>query len=138
MTDETPPLPLDTHSSWAAPDAQAGDEHERALAAIAARKDKVEGKAADSGEHSKELATAEPARPKKKRFGQPANAPRKAPKPRKRKSRWECAELKSDSKALIVQTQHLWPTDVTLPGGITVRSACTRICIRACPLEGAL
>lgn len=120
-----PPLPADQP---AAADAGAGDdgaaERAKALAAIAALKEKVAAQAAANGQHNGE-ATAEPAapeapaRPRKKRFGPPANAPREAPKARKRKSRWE-TEPKSDSKALIVNNTALWPTDVTLPGGITV------------------
>ena len=56
---------------------------------------------------------------RKKRFGPPANAPREIPK-RKRRSRWETNE--SNSTALTVQSgRSLWPTDVTLPGGVTVR-----------------
>lgn len=55
---------------------------------------------------------------RKKRFGPPANAPREIPK-RKRRSRWETNE--SNSTALTVQSSRaLWPTDVTLPGGVTV------------------
>lgn len=55
---------------------------------------------------------------RKKRFGPPANAPREVPK-KKRKTRWERSEP-STSSALIVQNRQLWPTDVTLPGGVTV------------------
>lgn len=99
-----------------------GDEaRQKALAAIAALKQKVVNAdvAQENGAAVGNAVEEEPARPRKKRFGPPANAPRQAPKQRKRKSRWE-TEPTSDSKALIVNTGPLWPTDVTLPGGITV------------------
>ena len=100
-------------------DEQAAAERAKALAAIAALKSKVKADGAGAnGEDIKEEKP--PARPRKHRFGPPANAPREAPKPRKRKSRWE-TEPASDSKALIINDKNLWPTDVTLPGGITVR-----------------
>lgn len=58
-------------------------------------------------------------RPRLKRFGQPANVLAPAPKPRKRKSRWENEE--SGDTTLALSSRTLWPTDITLPGGITVR-----------------
>ena len=125
MTDEPLPLPVDAQTA-------AGDKRERALAAIVAPEDKVVDRDAANGQHSTVEAKAELARPQMKRFGPPANAPREAPKSRKRKSRWETAEPKSYSKALTLQSQHLWPTDVTLPGGITVRSALTCSCMHSC------
>lgn len=119
---ETAPL----EAAPPAPDQNgAGDAEEarqRALAAIAALKEKVAQRAENGAEQAAAAVpeeAVEPARPLKKRFGPPANAPREAPKPRKRRSRWETEG--SDSKALIVQSGPLWPTDVTLPGGITVR-----------------
>ena len=98
-------------------------ERAKALAAIAALKAKVQGDPALKKEEDKNGAApadAQPARPRKHRFGPPANAPREAPKPRKRKSRWATEET-SDSRALIINDRNRWPTDVTLPGGITVR-----------------
>lgn len=69
----------------------------------------------------------EPKPERKKRFGPPANAPREIPK-KKRKSRWEKAET-STSSALIVQNRQMWPTDVTLPGGVTVCSMILLMCL---------
>ena len=100
----------------------------KALAAIEAIKNKaaaqapaeVKGEAAaPAADENGHAQAAEPEKPRRKRFGPPANAPREAPK-RKRRSRWETQET-SDSKALIVQSGPLWPTDVTLPGGLSVR-----------------
>lgn len=98
-------------------------ERAKALAAIAALKSKVQGDPAlkkEEDQNGAAPADAQPARPRKHRFGPPANAPREAPKPRKRKSRWATEET-SDSRALIINDRNRWPTDVTLPGGITVR-----------------
>ena len=99
------------------------EARKKALAAIAALKNKVEEKKGadqDHGAAASNAAAQAPARPLKKRFGPPANAPRQAPKKqRTRRSRWE-TEPSSDSKALIINSGPLWPTDVTLPGGITV------------------
>jgi hypothetical protein len=109
----------------AAPDVeseQAAAERAKALAAIAALKSKVQAEAPDKNgqENGVDVGNTASSRPRKHRFGPPANAPREAPKPRKRRSRWETSEP-SDSRELIINDKNLWPTDVTLPGGITVR-----------------
>jgi hypothetical protein len=118
-------------SSGAGEDASAlGDEARAkaaALNAIAQLKAKLvnaeSNPAQANGADNGQIAPAE-AKPRKKRFGPPANAPREVPKPRKRRSRWETEE--TTSTALIVNSKPLWPVDVTLPGGITVRAACLR------------
>ena len=84
------------------------------------------GTAADAPVEPAKVEVEDKPKPeRKKRFGPPANAPREVPK-KKRKTRWERSEP-SSSSALIVQNRQMWPTDVTLPGGVTVcSSSCHR------------
>lgn len=79
------------------------------------------GAAADLPAAVKAEGDVKPTVERKKRFGLPANAPREIPK-KKRKTRWERNEP-SSSSALVVQNRQMWPTDVTLPGGVTVCSS---------------
>jgi hypothetical protein len=122
---EDPPVPsVDAQAPRDGLADAVANERATALAAIAAIRDQVAAAATatENGQNGADTGNAAPeevSRPRKKRFGPPANAPREAPKPRKRKSRWE-TDTTSDSKALIVNNGPLWPTDVTLPGGITV------------------
>jgi hypothetical protein len=121
-----PELPPD--SAPALENGAAADAKAAALAAIAKLQASIAAKAEQNGGSAAvppgETATVEgpseeqPKPERKKRFGPPANAPREVPKKR-RKTRWERSET-SSSNALIVQNRQMWPTDVTLPGGVTV------------------
>lgn len=111
-------LPVLTESSVADAMAAAIAKAREAAAAAASEPDASTQAAAPEVTNGAERE----GRPRKKRFGPAANVLAPAPKPRKRKSRWETED--SSSTTLALASKPLWPTDVVLPGGITVRYSC--------------